>query len=510
MENNTPDTETQENTNPEIMTDIHEEADTFQDELSNDEEMVAAPESTEAPDDLEMELDYFDPEKQEDKLWRARTGLNTDSLCGAIETIIFMSDRPVHLNKIRTLIDEELPLRVLHEAITRLQDEYESAHHGLRLVEVAEGFQFRTKATYSKYVQDLFKVSSLVLSPTALEVMAIIAYKQPVSKVEVEKIRGVDSSHIVRGLMDKRLVKVVGRSDELGRPVLYGTTPEFLEVFNLANLDQLPPEHELQSMLDNQVGKISDIKELVSNGENAQFSADEIDELDQLSDSIKSIASDTDFTKSIKVEEKKRVNEAGEAVKSAFDLLEDFLNNKQSSDQNKLAQDSEMMLAPDGPTVISDLSAGPFNVPREEDDFEMIDLDTGDVITNEADTDLEEFDAIIDIELDSEEDAQALVASTEDDADAEFIQLFDDGPSDDEKQSLSDALDEAFEKLTGESLEDLVESFSTGSDVDEEDLMAKEQQITELTEEMAAKAGELDIDLNFLQEDADDNLTPEQ
>lgn len=138
-----------------------------------------------------------------------RTGLNHDTLCGTIETIIFMCDRPISIQKIKAQIDVELPLRVVHESIARLQAEYEAKHHGLRLAEVAEGFQFRTKATYAKFVQNLFKFNALVLTPTALEVLAIIAYKQPVSRVEIDKIRGVDSSHIIRALMDKRLVKMV-------------------------------------------------------------------------------------------------------------------------------------------------------------------------------------------------------------------------------------------------------------------------------------------------------------
>ncbi|HLT22853.1 MAG TPA: SMC-Scp complex subunit ScpB, partial [Bacteriovoracaceae bacterium] len=157
--------------------------------------------------DFQLDVSFFDEKEQEDMLWQARTGLNPATLCGAIETIIFMSDKPISIQKIKAQIDPELPLRVIHESLSRLQAGYEEKHHGIRLVEVAEGYQFRTKATYSKFVQNLFKVNSLVLTPTALEVLAIIAYKQPVSKTEVEKIRGVDSSHIIRALMDKRLVK---------------------------------------------------------------------------------------------------------------------------------------------------------------------------------------------------------------------------------------------------------------------------------------------------------------
>ena len=271
-------------------------------------------------------------------LWQARTGLTPDTLCGAIETIIFMGDKPVSIQKIKALIDEDMPLKIIHEALQRLQAEYEQKHHGLRLLEVAEGYQYRTKATYSKYVQDIFKINSLVLSPTALEVLAILAYKQPVSKVEVDKIRGVDSGHIVRALMDKRLVRVVGRSDELGRPVLYGTTPEFLEVFNLPDLAALPPEHELDEMSRaTSVGKIADIKMLVHDGDKARFKYDEIAELDELSESIKNISAETDFTASLKVEEKKRISSEGAEIKSAFDLLEEFVNKRLITEQNKMA-----------------------------------------------------------------------------------------------------------------------------------------------------------------------------
>ena len=138
-----------------------------------------------AKEDFDLDLDFFNEKEQEDKLWQARTGLNFETLCGAIETIIFVQDKPINLLKIKNQIDADLPLRVVHESIARLQSEYEAKHHGIRLMEVAQGYQFRTKATYSKIIQNIFKVQSLQLSPTALEVLAIIAYKQPISKTTV-------------------------------------------------------------------------------------------------------------------------------------------------------------------------------------------------------------------------------------------------------------------------------------------------------------------------------------
>lgn len=432
----------------------------------------------EFPNELAVQNEVAMEVISDELLWQARTGLNPDTLCGAIETIIFMSDKPVSIQKIKALIDEEMPLKVIHEALQRLQAEYEQKHHGLRLLEVAEGYQYRTKATYSKYVQDIFKINSLVLSPTALEVLAILAYKQPVSKVEVDKIRGVDSGHIVRALMDKRLVKVVGRSDELGRPVLYGTTPEFLEVFNLPDLSALPPEHELDEMSRaSSVGKIADIKTLVHDGDKARFKFDEIDELDQLSEAIKNIASDTDFTASLKVEEKKRLSAEGEEVKSAFDLLEEFVNKRLISEQNKQALASMLTTNVIEPKVIDDLEAGPFNVPEVDDEdgeFQMIDLDTGlPVVEYDSEDDIPEgeYDILVDLEFDTEES---------------------------EEEALSKALDAAFENLTGESLESRLsdEEFAFGGELEE-----RSNKLDAVTEEAIEKAQDLDLDLSFLKDE---------
>ena len=439
---------------------------------------------------VEAEAESSDNMISDELLWQARTGLTADTLCGAIETIIFMSDKPVSIQKIKALIDEDMPLKVIHESLQRLQAEYEEKHHGLRLLEVAEGYQYRTKATYSKYVQDIFKINSLVLSPTALEVLAILAYKQPVSKVEVDKIRGVDSGHIVRALMDKRLVRVVGRSDELGRPVLYGTTPEFLEVFNLPDLSALPPEHELDEMSrTSTVGKIADIKTLVHDGDKTRFKFDEIEELDLLSESIKNISAETDFTTSLKMEEKKRISSEGEVIKSAFDLLEEFVNKKLISEQNKLAFESLLTTNVIEPKVVEDLEAGPFNTPLlddEEGEFEMIDLDTGLPVSFEEGFEIEEddglgfddsliadgqYDYVVDLEFDREET---------------------------EEEALSKALDAAFSNLTGETLESRLsdEEFAFGGVLEE-----KNQELDQLTEGMIEKGHELNLDLSFLKDE---------
>lgn len=371
-------------------------------------------------EEFSLDLDFFNEKEQEDKLWQARTGLNTETLCGAIETIIFMSDKPVNLQRIKAQIDSDLPLRVVHESISRLQAEYEAKHHGIRLMEVAQGYQFRTKATYSKIIQNMFKVASVQLSPTALEVMAIIAYKQPISKTAVESIRGVDSSHVVRQLMDKRLVRIVGRSEEMGRPSLYGTTTEFLEIFNLNTIDGLPSESELTELATaSDIGSISDIKSIVNFGDKKIFNFDEFEELEGLTSQIKDIASDTIFTQSLKDMDKKRKSDDEGEKKSAFDILEDFVNSAQIIEQNRVAVSSESLMNIFDPRVV-DLAKelGLLNTPKfDEDEDEVVDFA---VDLEMEDRELPEVELILEEDFDDSEIAcleagldEALIRSEE-------------------------------------------------------------------------------------------------
>jgi segregation and condensation protein B len=411
-----------------------------------------------AVEDFSFEVSHFDEKEQEDMLWMARTGLNENTLCGAIETIIFMSDRPISIQKVKAQIDTELPLRVVHESLIKLQAGYEEKFHGIRLVEVADGYQFRTKATYSKFVQNLFKINSLVLTPTALEVLAIIAYKQPVSKNDVEKIRGVDSSHIIRALMDKRLVKMAGRSDELGRPSLYATTEEFLEVFNLADISGLPPEYELEEMANkNTVGTIADIKSVVFRSDAKKFNMDEFEELDQLSANIQMIASDTIFTSILKSEEKKKTDGENNVRKSAFDILEDFVNRDSSLKQNIMAMNSDTLM-----NVVE---------PR------VVDLNQEGVVFNAPVVDFE-FEAM----------RAADIAEIEE-SEAKDLQM--------EAQELEKALDLAFEQLTGVKLDNSEMDFEVDGEINNLDLSV----------DLAIMNGkDFDLDLSFLNEVSDEEI----
>ncbi len=385
-------------------------------------------------------------EIEKEEGWKDRTGLDFDGLCGAIETIIFMSDKPVPLMRLKKVIDDEIPLKIVHEAIQKLQEDYEKKHHGIRLVEIAEGYQFRTKAVFSRFVQDLFKITGLTLTPSCLEVLAIIAYRQPVSKFDVEKIRGVDSSHLIRTLMDKRLVKLLGRSDDMGRPSIYGTTSEFLDVFNLPDLNALPPEYELDSIIESKKVDITQISQ-VRNASRENFVFDDVDELEELASKIRSIATTTTFTSDLSSNKK-----ADESVrKNAFELLESHIDKNLINLFMKNASESEPLGIPDEIKILRDL-LGPFaNAPVEEEEFEMIDLDTGEAISDPR----EETDAIEDIgeevanEVKSEEEINEIIDESNEELEGIVLNaqsLFEDN-DEDELTDLESALDAAFDKF---------------------------------------------------------------
>ncbi len=260
-----------------------------------------------------------------EKEWKFRTGLNEETLQGAVEALIFMSDKPLSIQKIKKAIDEDIPLRFIYDSIEKLQELYSDNQHGLKLMEVAEGYQFRTKIPYGKFIANIHKAPTITLSPLSLEVLAIIAFKQPVSKMDVDQMRGVDSGHLIRGLMDKGLVKVIGRSQETGQPSSFGTTDDFLELFNVNTLDDLPSMNDLQELVEeNSIGDIENIKELVKT-EAEKFKFDDLSELDAIKESIKNIKSGTSFTKMLKDNSKKKKEESEEEAKTAFDILEEVV-----------------------------------------------------------------------------------------------------------------------------------------------------------------------------------------
>jgi hypothetical protein len=290
--------------------------------------------------------------------------------------------------------------------------------------------------------------------------LAIIAYRQPVGKNEVEKIRGIDSSHMIRILLDKRLIKMVGRSEEWGRPILYGTTNEFLEVFNLKDISDLPPEHDLQNLAGEQeVGVVENIRQAVQSLERHDYSGEALEELDQISQEIKAIHADTPFTRTLRLEAAKKFNKTPVAEgaepppppRTAYEILEEHVAAAQAKEaaQNQNADAASAHSSP----AAADLPPTP--------DQEMF-------------------------------------------------------PAGD-KQALAEALDQVFGKMAQKAQEEDAENSSDNfnEELNYQHLDQKAAALGKITTEMAEKAAKLELNLDFLKdtelpEELLQNLTAEE
>lgn len=170
-----------------------------------------------------------------------------ENIKAIIEALVLVSEAPLTLEKICAVL-EEVEKSQVKDALDKLIAEYEERQSGICLQEVAGGYQFRTRTELANWVKKLKGSKPASLSPASLETLAIVAYRQPIVKAEIESIRGVDVSAPLRGLLDKKLVRIVGRKDVPGKPMIYGTTRKFLEVFNLKDLSELPTLRELKEL----------------------------------------------------------------------------------------------------------------------------------------------------------------------------------------------------------------------------------------------------------------------
>ena len=168
-------------------------------------------------------------------------------LTAVVEALIFSSEKPLRIDQLAELID--FPVGPTAEIVDRIRRNFEeSASHGLFLAEVADGFQFRTRPALAFWIKKLQKTRPLRLSAAALEILAIIAYRQPLTRASVEQIRGVDCGGTLKNLLEKKLIRISGKKEGPGRPLLYATTASFLEVFGLRNLEELPDLKQIDQL----------------------------------------------------------------------------------------------------------------------------------------------------------------------------------------------------------------------------------------------------------------------
>lgn len=168
-----------------------------------------------------------------------------------IESLLFVSDRPLLNREIKAVIKDELSENDnIENILQEMQQEYIQLNRAYELKFVADGWTFATKPEYSIWIKKLLKEKTILkLSPSAMEVLAIVAYKQPITRAEIDNIRGVDSGGVIDTLLDRKFIKIVGRKESLGRPLLYGTTQEFLRHFGLSHLTELPIIENINDVL---------------------------------------------------------------------------------------------------------------------------------------------------------------------------------------------------------------------------------------------------------------------
>ena len=173
--------------------------------------------------------------------------MNKEELKNIIECLLFISDKPLFVKKISEVTGIKDQSRVM-SAIRKLKKDYDERKSSLQVVDIAGGFQMSTRKEFSKWVRKMYEQQvTYRLSASALETLSVIAYKQPVTRAEVEKVRGVDVSGVLRSLLDKKLIKVAGKKECIGRPSLYRTTENFLLYFGLKDITDMPDLEEIET-----------------------------------------------------------------------------------------------------------------------------------------------------------------------------------------------------------------------------------------------------------------------
>ena len=253
--------------------------------------------------------------------------IDAERALSLVESLLFVSDRPVSLGSIKQMFKgTTVDSREIQRCLDLLASEYASPSRGVSLEEIQGGYQMRTKVDNSDFLRRLAKSRPFRLSGPALEVLSIVAYKQPLIKSEVDQIRGVEGGHLLRALMERGLVSFAGKSEHPGKPMQYGTTRKFLEVFGLRNLKELPTLSEIDDLIPDGIGDdadaplLSDITASMAQNVGTSYSDGE-DELLKISDQLQSIDVSSEFFEQEKVRQREsRDRERAQDIREALDV----------------------------------------------------------------------------------------------------------------------------------------------------------------------------------------------
>lgn len=289
-------------------------------------------EATEAAIDAEelegTELEGFEAAQIEDLEF-----VEDEQVESIIESILFASDRPVSLASIQQVFKGTTVKKdKIRRSIEAIAVEYAGGRRGVTLEEVTGGYQIRTKVDNMNFLKRTIKTRAFKLSGPALETLAIVAYKQPVVKIEIDQIRGVESGHLLRALMEKGLVNFEGKAENLpGKPMQYGTTRRFLEIFGLRNLKELPTLSQIDELLPEGIGEEVEEKptlamvtdSMAEQVKDVSYSQGE-EELGQIEDQLTSISTSSEFFEQEKLRQRmKRDEEKAQNIREALAVGEE-------------------------------------------------------------------------------------------------------------------------------------------------------------------------------------------
>lgn len=181
-----------------------------------------------------------------------------DKLISIIDSLLFIADHPLHLDEFEVVLTEFSKTQI-KEALEQLETIRSQENSGIVLSKIDNGYQYRTAKDNAEWLIRFNKAKPARMSRAALETLSIVAYRQPMTRPEVDEIRGVDSSGVLKMLLERNLVKILGKKDEVGHPLLYGTTKDFLSFFNLQNLSQLPPLKEYTELGQESLAKLQQL-----------------------------------------------------------------------------------------------------------------------------------------------------------------------------------------------------------------------------------------------------------
>lgn len=256
--------------------------------------------------------------------------IDHDKMVSIVESLLFSTDKPLSMATFKALFKgSNIRTKDIQRALDQLASSYAAPDKGVTLEEIHGGFQLRTKVDNTEYLKRLAKVRPFRLSGPALEVLAITAYKQPITKTEVDQIRGVESGHLMRALMERGMVSFGEKSDLPGRPMTYVTTRKFLETFGLRNLKELPTLAEIDDLLPEGIGgeeekeTLSDLTSSLSTEVVSSYSVAE-DELQDISESLKVIDTTSEFFEQEKIRQRvERDRERAQDIRERLTVGED-------------------------------------------------------------------------------------------------------------------------------------------------------------------------------------------